>query len=274
MTAYYAPYTYFRSVADPATIHGISTPKRFLQRAWHKGDPSVPPYNTDINGYCPQGIAVCDLPVREAGIFWAKERVNGVEREDSVAINCFSGDSLLDFVASRKRFLDAVDSARVGDATPTNRKEFVFAIVRDPGPPSHLSVLWIKSPGADQCTSPWDAGDLNPVYGYGQVVAIVHVHPDYPNEIITCPAKPGEQLTALPGLSIPDYAAMKETNKFFHDNFTWDPVPWYVIDKQNVYRLKPGQRLNQSTAPGNVFPWDRGRCKWARPTPTQVPVSF
>lgn len=73
MTAYYAPYTYFRSAAVPASIHGIGTPRKFLQRAWRKADPSVPPWNTDINGYCPITIPLCDLPVRESGIFGRKK---------------------------------------------------------------------------------------------------------------------------------------------------------------------------------------------------------
>ena len=123
MTTYYAPYTAFRSVGVPVSIAAFVTPKRFLQRAWHKADPSVPPWNTDINGYCPPTIAICDLPVRESGMFWAKERVNGVEREDSVAVNCSVGDSLLDFLAARKAFMDAMDSSRATEYWRNRREQ-------------------------------------------------------------------------------------------------------------------------------------------------------
>lgn len=271
MTAYYAPYTYFRSAANPAYFKGIPTPKRFLQRAWHKADPAVPPYNTDINGYCGEGIPVCDLPVRESGIFWAKERVNGVEREDSVAINCYAADSLLNFLAGRKRFMDAVDSSKAADSVMTNRREFVFAIMRDPYTHA-LSVMWIDSPNKNTCSSPFGAMAIDPQYGFGTVLAIVHVHPDRPGEVITCP-NIGNVKTA-PGLSDTDYVNMKALNKIITDSLHLAPVPWYAIDRENIYRLKPGDSLIQSTAPENTFSWDRGRCKWARPTPTQVPIDF
>lgn len=66
---------------------------------------------------------------------------------------------------------------------------------------------------------------------------------------------------------------MKRLNKYYTDslsNTSWGPVPWYAMDKQEIYRLKPGQRKTESLKKENRFRWDRGRCKWARPTDIQI----
>lgn len=275
MTAYYAPYTAFRSTAVPVAIGPFATPRRFLQRAWRKGDPSVPPWNTDINGYCPQSISVCDLPVRETGIFWAKERVNGVEREDSVAVNCALGDSLLDFAVSRRAYLDAVAATNASAPNPNDRVERVFAIVEYPGPPAYLDAFLVATSVANRCEAIW-VGAITPNTGVGKVRAYVHTHPTSQGvTVFTCPGG-NQQYRAGPGLSPRDDSAMKVVNKQITDNFTssgWAPVPFYVIDNEWVYRLKPGQPVAASRKPPNAWKWKGGRCAWVHPTNSQMPVT-
>lgn len=262
MSAYYATFTQFRSTADPVSFHSIATPMRFLQRAWHRADSAGTPWPTNIDGFCGSGVPVCDMPVRESGIFWAKERVNGVEREDSVAVNCFVGDSLMDFLAARRRYMDALDS------TLANGKEYNFAIVEDNG---QLNVVWLPSSSANLCGSGFPA--LSPGSGFGKIRAYVHTHPARPGEPITCPgAGPGK---ALPGLSDTDFKYMRRLNdsiRVKYQSFGWKPVPWYAMDKWNVYRLDTAAKSSKdSRKVENTRKWYRGRCKWVRPTDSQVP---
>lgn len=273
MTATY-PYAAVRflGIAEPGTLGAFATPKRFLQRAWHKADPSVGPPNTDVNGYCPPSILVCDLYVRESGIFWGKERVNGVEQSDSVAINCFSGDSLMDFLEARRAYMDIMDSSHADAAYQSDRREHVLAIVEDSL--GVLHAVQIPTTSADQCSSSYTS--LSPGDGFGKIRAYVHTHPYKPYEFIQCAG--GSTLDAArPGLSDTDYKYMKQSNQYIQTHYSssgWTPVPWYAMDKTNVYRLKPGQRLTESTKPQNTFKWKSGRCKWARPTNSQVPGWF
>lgn len=272
MTAYYAPYTAFRGAAIPDMLGAFSTPKRFLQRAWHKADPSVPPWNTDVNGYCPQTIPVCDLPIRESGIFWAKERINGVEREDSVAINCFSGDSLLDFLAGRKAFMDALNSSHPTDYWK-NRKEQAFAIVEVTNLPGHFEVIQLPDPGADACSM--HLTEVTPDMIPGRKIrAYVHIHPGKLGEWDWCPAGNDSSFDMNgAGLSDSDFVTMDTINKHIEDNYgpSWKPVPFYVMDLEFVYRQPPGQPVTFSRDVLNAKYFASGRCKWVRPTPSQVP---
>ncbi|HEX2723750.1 MAG TPA: hypothetical protein VHM24_12605, partial [Gemmatimonadaceae bacterium] len=115
-----------------------------------------------------------------------KERVNGVEHEDSVAVNCFVGDSLLDFLASRKAMLDAMDSTRPNDAV-SDRKEQVVAIIESEPLPGQLDMIRIPTILSNQCTSKFTRDILNPGSGFGKIRAFVHTHPFKVGDVVTCP---------------------------------------------------------------------------------------
>lgn len=276
MTAYNAPYTQFRASTDPLTLGAFNTPRRFLQRAWHKGDPVFNQgYMTDMTGYCPNSIMICDIPVREAGIFWAKERVNGVEHEDSVAVNCSVGDSLMDNLPFRQAIMDAMDSAQTS-APVTQRKERVVAVVESEPLPGTLDAVWIPTPNSNQCSANFPLDIITPSNGFGKIRAWIHIHPFKVRDQVVCPSdNPSDPPKFLkPGLSDTDFVYMKKMNKYYADslsNTSWRPVPWYVMDKEYVYRLKPGQRASESRKKQNRWQWNKGRCKWVRPTKLQVP---
>ena len=277
MTMYWAPYTAFRSVAVPASLGSFSTPKRFLSRAWRKADPSVPPWNTDVNGYCPPTIPVCDLPVRESGIYWAKERVNGVEREDSVAINCAVNDSLMDFPAGRKAFMDALDSAKVHSEW-WQRKERGFAIVEVTSQPGHFEVVWLPDPDATMCRTNLTRLTPNNIPGR-KLRAYVHIHPFEAFTQATCLDSADRVVTfqAEPGFSDEDSTGMYRNNKYITDSLSgagWAPVPEYVMDPKWIYRQPPNQPfINFANDMSKALNWSAGgRCKWVRPTPSQAPA--
>ena len=277
MQAYYATFTTFSSAAIPSSIHGIATPKKFLERAWHKADSAGTPWPTNLTGFCGPTIMVCQMPVRESGIFWAKERVNGIDREDSVAVNCLTGDPILDNIMARMASADAVKATNpLGP--PSNRIEKVFAIILYTGPPSYYDAVQVTTSLADRCMSKWDAISPTFVGPGGRVVAYVHTHPTTANvTTYTCPNDPLQIVrTAGPGLSADDDSARKIVNKYMDStlaSFGWSGVPFYAIDNENVYRLKPTDSLARSADATNTFKWKTGRCAWARPTTSQAPAN-
>jgi len=215
------------------------------------------------------------VPIREAGIFWAKERVNGVEHEDSVAVNCAVGDSLLDYLVSRRAFLDAMDSTRPNDAV-SNRKEQVVALIESEPLPGRLDAVRIPTTMTNQCKSEFNRDIITPSMGFGKIRAFIHTHPFKVGDVVTCPnSNPNAPTKTLQaGHSQDDFDNMRDLNKYYQDslsNTSWRPVPWYVMDKEWVYRLKPGQRRSESTKKENRWRWNKGRCTWARPTDIQVP---
>lgn len=107
----------------------------------------------------------------------------------------------------------------------------------------------------------------------------LHIHPfeaftpatclDSANNIVT--------LQAEPGFSDADSAAMYQNNKYITDSLSatgWAPVPEYVMDPRWIYRQPPDQPfINFANDMSKALNWTAGgRCKWVRPTPSQVPA--
>jgi hypothetical protein len=44
----------------------------------------------------------------------------------------------------------------------------------------------------------------------------------------------------------------------------WLPMPGFIIDKHNLFTMRPGQSLGDESNVGNKFNWDKGRCKWPK----------
>ena len=255
---------YWNSTVTPNGAKGIPMPLRIVSRTWIKADPADST-GAPTSPSCSLIQVACAAYFVQSGTLVETARANGVIHTDSLTVQCATGDPLLDQIVLRNGAVDAINSTNAFDPDPDERIEQVFALVVDSRIPSpHLNVVHIRTISADRCNSSWKY--LLPSDNLGRVLAYFHTHPTAVGESYSCPNKPGAVAGA--GLSIDDDIARNVVNSRISTDSDfqqagWQPVPWYAIDKHNVYRLPPGAPLSASTTPSNTFA-ATGRCKWLR----------
>lgn len=274
-----SPVNRFFESAVPAAIHGIGTPKSLIERQWHPADPNTTNPKTDIVLYC-NGQIVCDLAVRESGNYWAKVRVNGVAREDSVSVYCYEVDAALNSDSVRQGLLALLDSSNAGSSNYQDRTERFFLLLKDtvtPGAQFYLRIF-PKFPGADVCatrsemTLPSQLPPNTRVYLHG------HDHPSEPNKLVHCKDSLGNYYVDRNNQKIPfkTVDGADPEDREWADSVNsptanapyaargWLPMPGLTIDKHNVFMLRPGEKLGDEVKSGRKFNWDKGRCKWPK----------
>jgi hypothetical protein len=249
---------------DSTTPRGL--PIKALFNTWTMMDPSAPPgYWQHTQPSCTMSNplnTLCAVDVRETGIFKATARVNGVEHSDDITIYCTESEPILNSDSVRQQMLAVLDSSQSMDPEQTHRKEQGFLVVQDtvtPGAQPYLLIL-PKDPSANVC-------DANPALPNAQflpantrVLAWGHDHPSEPNIDVACRDSIGGFFIASTsnGASSDDWKAAKKLNIGGVPTWPtgWFPMSGYIIDKHNVFILRPGQLFGQEHDLGNMFNWD------------------
>lgn len=209
------------------------------------------------DGGTPQGVACytaspCTVAVSTSGTmkltlaFNAHAGVPKLWQTDSIhvdVVNCPTGDSLLDHAFVRQGFA-ALDSASNPTGPEDSRIEHVAAVVRDPSGMYSLQWLTTDPSGTDNCNSKW--GIPPRVLDDGSViVAFVHTHPYHVNDYAHCQS--GDPGTVDPGGSKKDWDALKTVKN--NPSYAGHPVPFYVIDSGNIYRMDPDGGYGSDSEP-------------------------
>jgi len=171
--------------------------------------------------------------------------------------------------------MDALDSSHY-TAYWRDRQEQAFAILEVTNQPGHFEVIQFLDPAATACSH--RPVMLTPTMIPGRKLrAYVHIHAAKLLEYTSCPGNGNDSTTgyAPVGMSDSDFVYMQNLNQMIRDNFTlagWSPVPFYIMDPEYIYRQPPDQPADFSRDFINARYWAApGRCKWVRPTASQVP---
>lgn len=267
----------FRDTTSPTDL-----PLRPLQHTWTMMDPTAP------NGYwnhsqvwpsclrtSPPPSLRCDFDVRETGVWASRVRVNGVEHYDELALYCAESEPLLNNDKLRQQLLSALDSSNANDPDFHNRVERYFFVLQDsvtPGAQPYLAFT-PRQPTDDVCyaTTPSLPAPLLPpntkVLGFG------HEHPSESFVVVKCRDQDGNQTiprTTAYGASNTDIVEQRRFNAVYPN------AVQFIIDKHNVYIVRPGANLGDEHLTGNEVSWDglmpprddrlRRRCGWPKKT--------
>ena len=223
-------------------------------------DPSAPPgywNHTQATAYCNMSNpgVVCPIDVRETGIFKTTARVNGVEHSDDVTLYCSESEPLLNNDLVRQQMMADLDSSNAASSDYTQRSERYFLVLQDtvaPGATPYLKI-YPHLPSDDVCFDstfiPYPAN----LPANTKIVAHGHDHPSEPNISVMCKDSTGA--STIPATTV--YGA-DQGDRDWADrvNTLYPTMPGYIIDKHNVYVLRPGQSLGHDHDPGNQFNWD------------------
>lgn len=158
--------------------------------------------------------------------------------------------------------LAVLDSSHSTDPLQTHRKERGFLVVQDtvtPGAEPYLTIL-PQDPSANVCDAKPALPSAQLLPNNVRVLAWGHDHPSEPNIDVVCGFGTGHVFTSttVNGASPEDWAAADTLNKVGVATWPagWFPMPGYIVDKHNVFVLRPGQLPGQERNSGNMFNWD------------------
>jgi hypothetical protein len=274
-------YTYgYQSVNFRDSTSPPDLPIMPLVHTWTMMDPTAP------NGFWnhtqpPAGCFQtnpplrCEVNVRETGVWASRVRVNGVEHYDELAVYCAESEPLLNNDVLRQQLLSALDSSNANDTDYHNRVERYFFVLQDsvtPGAQPHLAFT-PRDPTADVCHTPTPSLPAPLLPPNTKVVGFGHDHPSESFIVVKCRDKHGNQ--TKPGRTAygADGPDIKEQRRF---NSVYPNAVQLIIDKHNVYIVRPGANLDDEHRTGNEFSWDglmqprddrlRRRCGWPKKT--------
>jgi hypothetical protein len=270
---------------DSTTPRGL--PLQSLLHTWTMADPNYPGGywgHTTLVAACaaPNPPRGCVTTVKETGIYISNARVNGVVHEDSITVYCAESDSLMNNDKVRQQLLAVLDSSHAASSTQGDRFELYFFVLQDTTAPSTKPYLFVfpRAPGADVCESSAPVPKPAEAPPNTRIIAYGHDHPSEPNAGLLCRDSVSGSYFAISsdGASPDDRLASDSVNSpTFNPTAQaagWLPLSQYIIDKHNVFVLRPGQRLGQERDPGNMFNWDgltptdpvrtKGRCRWPK----------
>ena len=271
-TIYVPPFTsssYYRDVTFRESTVPPGLPFKPLNRSWRRADTTfVPGFNgtTDIN-QCPNGSPplFCYIYVKESGVMTTQTRVNGVVHVDSACVQCAVnngsvGDSLLNADEVRTRMIELAILGNGTNVNPANRTEQDLLIARD-DLSGKMVTLSITPNWTHQCNSEFNPKDpaAPGLQGY-TIMAYVHTHPQYRNEVYTCPD--GRNTTGEPGGSVDDWKMLKTINRPPSRPSGKPKILMYVMANDYLYRMDPDLGVGPDKIP--LMRWDKGRCKWVR----------
>jgi hypothetical protein len=256
-------------------------PLRNLDHTWIFADPTDPGhwYWHKTENTCYAGNVYCAVNVKETGTMTSRTRVNGVEHQDSVVVYC-TADTLLNTDSVRQALLALLDSSNAYDSDYQNRTERYFLILQDTVSPGAKPYIYFYStfPTADVSQTKTELPTVT-YFANTKVLAHGHSHPSEPNQSVTChDSDTGELVVDENGNPITqktvdgaDKYDWQWTNTVNNPALNptyaakgWLPMPGFIIDKHNVFTLRPGQSLGDEHNSGNKFPFGNGRCKWPR----------
>jgi hypothetical protein len=257
-------------------------PLQPLNHSWFYADPTDPghPYwhKTDIN-QCPNyspplyPSAYCAINIKEAGMMTSRTRVNGVEHTDSVTIYCIETEPLLNSDMVRQQLLALLVSSHANDSDPANRVERRFLILKDTVTPGSAPYLYFfpRDPSASVCnTGPQTLPDIPLPWPNRKVLAHGHDHLSEPNISVQCTDSTGMTYVAktVDGASTDDWEFTNLVNNPAqnptYQQIGWLPMSGFIIDKHNVFVMRPGQSAGSEHQTGNKFRWDKGLCAWPK----------
>lgn len=244
---------------DSTTPRGL--PIKALSNTWTMMDPTAPNgywNHTQVPAPClgSSPPVACAVEIRETGIWDAHARVNGVEHSDDITIYCAESESLLNNDMVRQQMLADLDSSNAASSDYTQRSERYFLVLQDTvatGATPYLKI-YPHLPSDDVCFDSTFIPLPANLPANTKIVAHGHDHPSEPNISVMCKDSTGASTipaTTVYGADQGDRDWADRVNKFVNPT-----MPEYIIDKHNVYVLRPGQSLGQEHDPGNQFNWD------------------
>jgi hypothetical protein len=275
------PSNYYVSVRFQEFTSPSGLTLKPLLRTWKKADATLTGNRTDIME-CPNGNyqanpptypgLVCDINVKESGMMTSLTRINGVEHTDTATIYCWETEPLLNFDKVRQGLLAVLDSSHAGDSNPLNRYELQFLILKDTVTPGAEPYLFImpKSPSANVCWTNAFMPAIADLPPNTRIVAQGHDHPSEPNITVNCKDKSGNSFSGKTanGAEKPDRVFADSVNSATkYPEYAakgWQPMPSFVIDKHNLFRQLPGQKLGKEKKGSNKVKWDKGFCAWPK----------
>jgi hypothetical protein len=215
---------------------------------------------------------VCDINVKESGTMTSLTRINGVEHTDTATIYCSETEPLLNYDKVRQGLLALLDSSHAGDSNPLNRYELQFLILKDTVTAGAEPYVFImpKAPNANVCWTNVLMPPLADLLPNTRILAQGHDHPSEPNQTVNCKDRNGNSYSGKTS------NGAEKADRVFADSVNsatkypeyaakgWQPMPSFVIDKHNLYRQLPGQKLGKEKKGNNKVTWDKGFCAWPK----------
>jgi hypothetical protein len=207
-------------------------------------------------------------------------RVNGVEHDDSITLYCSESEPLLNNDLIRQQLLAVLDSSNANNPDPLQRHERYFLILKDTVTPDAEPYLLIYQRGEnDVCFATTSIPPPSWLPPNTRILAHGHDHPSEPNQNVMCVDSTGA--ATIPGKTVNgadqgdrDWAnRVNDTTANPIKNTGWLPMSGYIIDKHNVFVLRPGEKVGDEHNAGNKFNWDglsptdgrtARRCKWPK----------
>lgn len=267
------------SFTDSTTPRGL--PIKALSNTWTMMDPTAPPgywNHTQVPAAClgSSPLLACSVDIRETGIWAAAARVNGVEHDDDITIYCAESEALLNNDVLRQQLLSALDSSNANDPDYHNRFERFFFVFQDTVTPGAMPYLVFTphQPTDDVChveTPVLPGPALLPPNT--KFLGTGHDHPSESFTVVKCRDSNGNQTIPQSTVYGASKADIKEERRV---NLSYPNAVQFIIDKHNVYLVRPGATLGDEHLTGNEFSWDglmpprddrlRRRCGWPKKT--------
>jgi hypothetical protein len=260
---------------DSTTPRGL--PMQSLTHVWTMMDPTAPPgywNHTQVPATCTRTNPgpFCPVEIRETGTWTSTVRVNGVPHSDDIVLYCAESEQTLNNDKLRQQLLASLDSSNANDSDFRNRFERYFLVLQDTVTPGAVPYLAYnpRQPTDDVCHGSTVLPGPSMLPPNTKLLGTGHNHPSESFITVKCRDRNGNQ--TIPASTV--YGASKTDMKWQKTvNAAYPSAFQVIIDKHNVYFVRPGASIGAEHQIGNQFNWDglmpidgrlKRRCGWPK----------